>query len=81
MAVVGLWLVFTRALVLLVVAIANATMGEFANEIGRMTDKAVVDRTALSGRHSFDLQWDLNGGPAALKQAATPRSMESVFRP
>jgi uncharacterized protein (TIGR03435 family) len=36
----------------------NATMGEFASLLQRaIVDRPVVDRTGLSGRYDFDLEW------------------------
>ena len=28
-----------------------------------------MNRTGMAGRHSFDLKWDLNGGPNAFRTA------------
>src|ERR1700728_1499570 len=36
----------------------NATMGEFASLLQRaMMDRPVVDKTGLTGRYDFDLEW------------------------
>ena len=54
----------------------NATMGDFASLLQRaILDRPVVDKTGLSGRYDFDLEWapdetQFGGGvPAASSDA------------
>jgi uncharacterized protein (TIGR03435 family) len=54
----------------------NATMGEFASLMRAILDRPVVDKTGLTGRYDFDLEWAPDesqfGGevPAASAEAA-----------
>jgi uncharacterized protein (TIGR03435 family) len=47
----------------------EATMDDFAREIGRLSSRPVVNETGLEGRHDFDLMWDIKGGQDALLKA------------
>jgi uncharacterized protein (TIGR03435 family) len=47
----------------------DATMDDFAREIGRLAARPVVNETGLEGRHNFDLKWDIKGGQEALLSA------------
>ena len=49
----------------------QATMDEFARELGRLSAKPIVNETGLEGRHDFDLLWDIKGGQEALLSALT----------
>jgi len=47
----------------------DATMDDFARELGRLAAKPVVNSTGLEGRHNFDLKWDIKGGQESLLSA------------
>jgi uncharacterized protein (TIGR03435 family) len=47
----------------------DATMDDFARELGRLAAKPIVNSTGLEGRHNFDVKWDIKGGQEALLTA------------
>ena len=63
----------------------NATMGDFVSLLQRaILDRPVVDKTGLSGRYDFDLEWEpdetqFGGGVAPASAAATsPPLFEAI---
>jgi uncharacterized protein (TIGR03435 family) len=41
-------------------AASNASMGDFAGELGAFLDRPVVDRTRIQGRYDFSLAWTID---------------------
>ena len=41
-------------------AASNASMADFAGELGAFLDRPVLDRTGIAGRHDFDLAWTID---------------------
>lgn len=63
----------------------NATMGDFASLLQRaILDRPVVDKTGLSGRYDFDLEWapdetQFNGdGPTSSPDAPSPPLFSAI---
>ena len=50
-------------------AARNASMEDFAGELGWVLDRPVVDRTGMSGRYDFNLSWTIDEFQAARLKA------------
>ena len=63
----------------------NATMAQFASLMQRVVmDRPIVDKTGLSGKYDFDLEWTLDGtqqgrGLPPLPQGADADSKPDIF--
>jgi len=64
-------------------AVRNATMGEFADFLqARILDRPVVDKSGLTDRFDFSLEWrPVNNGPAAAGGNAPPAAQAADDRP
>jgi len=61
-------------------AARNASMGDFAGELGAFLDRPVVDRTGIPGRYDFTLAWTIDEFQSARLKAfpAPPRGNGDV---